>query len=745
MTPKPPPLDVAVVWHMHQPDYRDLATGEARMPWTRLHGLKDYYDMAAVLERFPAVHQTFNLAPSLVAQLEAAARGEFPDPELSLFERPAAKLGPEDRVELLRRFFQVNSETMLAPFPRYRELLERRGRGQGPADLAAVAPTFGEQDLRDLQILFHLAWVDPTIRDADETLATLAAKGRDFSEVDKQRLAERMRAVLGAIVPLHRRLVDRGQIEVSTSPFYHPILPLLCDTNVAREPLPDLRLPTRRFAHPEDAAAHLERAQAFMRERIGRPILGLWPSEGAVSEAILPLVARAGFRWLASDEAILARSLGTHFAGAGEGARARLAALYQPYRLRRPGGVDLAIVFRDHLLSDLIGFVYSRWDPAQAADDLVARLVGLAGQLSGTNGDGRHLVPIILDGENCWEHYAEDGRAFLDRLYGRLSETPALRCVAVAEHLAAHPPKAELPRLAAGSWINHNFRVWIGHDEDNAAWDAVSAARDALVAAAERTDGGARPPADRRAPARQALYAAEGSDWCWWYGDDHHSDHEMEFDALFRGHLLRLYDFIDRPTPSDLTYPIKGRFRVQLPDERPRAFVTPKMDGRVSDYYEWFGAGRYEPGRSGGAMHQAAGLVAEFRYGFDAERLYLRIDPASSIEALCDGAGGGPPSFLLVISEPEPMEVEVRLGPDGRPAATLTRPGARPRPLAGVAADDVIELAVPFSDLVVLPRTELRFRLAVRRDGALVEQWPDRGFLLVEVPSEDFEQEMWQV
>ncbi len=738
-----PPLDVAFIWHMHQPDYRDMDRGEARLPWTRLHGLKDYYDMAAVLERFPAVHQTFNLVPSLVAQLEAAARGEFADQELRLFERPAAQLSPDERIDLLRRFFQANRETMVRPLPRYQELLEKRGRGVGPADLAVVAPLFGEQDLRDLQVLFHLAWIDPTIRDADPDLQALVARGRDFTEADKRRLGDRMRAIFAGIVPLHRRLVEQGRIEVSTTPYYHPILPLLCDTNVAREAVPDIRLPMRRFAHAEDASAQLEKAAAFMQARMGRPVVGLWPPEGSVSEAILPLVARAGFTWLASDEEVLARSLGLQFAAAGEGARVRTTALYKPWRLRRPGSVDLAIVFRDHVLSDLLGFVYSRWDPVSAADDLVARLHGIGEALGDANRDGRHVVSIILDGENAWEHYPDDGRAFFQRLYDRLSEAKDLRAVTVSEHLAAHPAEAEIGRLFSGSWINHNFRVWIGHEEDNAAWDAIGAARDTLVAAAAG-DGGPVPAPDTLADAREALYAAEGSDWTWWYGDDHQSDHDMEFDALFRHHLLRLYRLIGRLAPADLAIPIKGRFRVFVPDERPRAFITPTVDGSVTGYYEWYGAGRFEPGKAGSAMHQAAGMVSEFRYGFDLDALYLRIDPSVSFETLVNGVVPHDPiGFALVFSDPEAMEVEVRLDLSVRPAATLRRAGGQARPLPRVAVREILEVAVPFADLGVTPDTGLRFRLAVRRGPDTVEQWPASGFLEVSVPTEDFENEMW--
>ncbi|HWP35206.1 MAG TPA: glycoside hydrolase family 57 protein, partial [Thermodesulfobacteriota bacterium] len=738
-----PPLHVAVLWHMHQPDYRDRATGQSRLPWVRLHALKDYYDMAALLEHFPAVRQTFNLVPVLLEQLEAAARGEYPDRALLLFERPAAALTAEERTELVETFFQANPRTMIEPLPRYRELFERRSRARTAAELATGPEALSEQELRDLQVLFHLAWTDPLLRETDDLLRALVAKGRDYTEEDKRRLKERMRAVLAAIVPLYRRLADRGQIELTTSPYYHPILPLLCDTAAAREALPDIRLPAVRFAHPEDAAAQLARAVAFMRERFGRPPAGLWPSEGAVSEAILPLVAQAGFRWLATDEGILARSLGLAFGAGREGEEARLAALYRPYRLRRPGGVDLAIVFRDQVLSDLIGFVYARWDPVAAADDLVARLTALRTALAARGGEGPHLVTIALDGENAWEHYPDDGREFLARLYTRLSEEPGLRSVTVGEHLAAHPPERELPRLFAGSWINHNFRIWIGHEEDNAAWEALAAARQALVAAAEAPVA----PLERLAEAWEALYAAEGSDWTWWYGDDHHSAQAPVFDALFRAHLSRVYTLIGRPVPADLTVPIKGRFRQEAAEAGPRAFIAPVIDGRISGYYEWYGAACFEPGRRGGAMHAARGVVAALRYGFDPERLYVRIDPGATLDSLVGEAGRSPASaalgFALVVTDPRPMAVEIRCRGRGEATAWLQRADGTTQPLPAVAADDVVELAVPFAELGLRPEEPVRFRLVVRRGEAVVEEWPDTGTFRFDVPTEDFEARMW--
>ncbi|MBI4716130.1 MAG: glycoside hydrolase, partial [Nitrospirae bacterium] len=395
------PLHIAFVWHMHQPYYKDVVTGKFILPWVRLHGIKDYYDMAAILEDYPAVHQTFNLVPSLMEQIQDYLRG-VKDEYQEMTLKPAADLTPTERIFVLRNFFALNWDQMVFPHPRYRDLLEKRGHDGSEKAMERAARRFSTQDLLDLQVWFNLSWFDPLFKDGDPLLRELIRKGTDFTEEEKTAVMEKQLEVLGMILPEYRKLAERGQIEVTASPYYHPILPLLCDTQIARVALPGLPLPKQRFRQPDDARTQIQKAVAFHKSVFGVLPAGMWPSEGSVSEEILPMLTEAGIRWIATDEEILARSLDVHFhRGLGEGG-AVPEPLYHPYLLERDNR-SLAIIFRDHQLSDLIGFVYSKWDPVKAAEDLIGRLHRIRTDLSGHSDPP--LVSIILDGENAWEYY----------------------------------------------------------------------------------------------------------------------------------------------------------------------------------------------------------------------------------------------------------------------------------------------------------------------------------------------------
>src|SRR2546422_5473151 len=366
---------VAILWHMHQPFYEDLVTGEHVLPWVRLHALKDYYGMAAILREFPDVKMTFNLVPSLLVQLEAFAENRARDRYLDLSLKPAANLDEQDIDFILENFFHAQRQRMIDVYPRYAELLARRG-GALPAavEARALARRFDTADLRDLQVWHKLAWIDPDYLARDERVRALVAKDRHFTEEDKARLREVELELLNKIVPEYRAAAARGQIELSTSPFYHPILPLLCDTDIYLRTHPDSRMPRQRFVHPEDAAEQLARAIAFHERLFGAPPTGLWPSEGSVSDDMVPLAVGAGFRWMAADELILARTLGTSFGRDVHGQLDRAEQLYRPYAIAA-GGARIACLFRDHELSDLIGFTYAGWASDAAAEDFVRRLV----------------------------------------------------------------------------------------------------------------------------------------------------------------------------------------------------------------------------------------------------------------------------------------------------------------------------------------------------------------------------------
>jgi alpha-amylase/alpha-mannosidase (GH57 family) len=349
---------VAILWHMHQPFYEDLVTREHIMPWVRLHALKDYYGMVALLREFPSIRATFNLVPSLLVQLEAFAADRARDRYLELGLKPAEQLTVADAEFIVANFFHAQRQRMIDVYPRYAELLERR----------ASAARFTIDQLRDLQVWQKLAWIDPFYLSGDERVRRLVSKGRGFDEEDKTLLRTVELELLNRVIPEYRDAATRGQIEIATSPFYHPILPLLCDTDVYHRTHPGSPLPRRRFHHPEDAEAQLVRAADCHERLFGRRPVGLWPSEGSVSDAMVPLVSRAGFSWMATDEQILARSLGLTFSRDPYGHVEQPELLYRPYTVQ-VGGSSVSCVFRDHVLSDRIGFVYAGWAPDAAADD----------------------------------------------------------------------------------------------------------------------------------------------------------------------------------------------------------------------------------------------------------------------------------------------------------------------------------------------------------------------------------------
>jgi alpha-amylase/alpha-mannosidase (GH57 family) len=489
---------------MHQPFYQDLATGEHILPWVRLHALKDYWGMVALLREFPEVRVTFNLVPSLLVQLEAFARDEARDRHLEIGLKAADKLTAEERAYCIESFFHAHAPRMIAPHPRYAELLARREANGRGLSARALAAQFSTDDLRDLQVWHKLVWIDQFYFEGDSRVQALVSKGRGFTEQDKALLRAIELELLAKVIPEYRAAAERGQVELSTSPFYHPILPLLCDTDIYRRTHPDSRLPREPFRHPEDAAEQLQRAVAYHERVFGRRPDGVWPSEGSVSDAVVPLITRAGFRWLATDEEILARSLGRAITRDGGGQVEQPDVLYRPY-LAGAGAGTVACGFRDHALSDLIGFTYGGWDANAAADDFIRRLVDAGSRYRERTGSEEATIFVILDGENAWEHYDRQGRPFLRALYGRLASHPELRTVTMAE--ACGEARERLPSLFPGSWINGDFYIWIGHPDDHRAWGQLVDARRALDAAPAGLPGTAL------SRAREEMLIAEGSDW----------------------------------------------------------------------------------------------------------------------------------------------------------------------------------------------------------------------------------------
>jgi alpha-amylase/alpha-mannosidase (GH57 family) len=726
------PIAVAFLWHQHQPYYPDDVAGENPMPWVRLHGVKDYYGMALHLLEFPEMACTINLVPSLVLQLLAYAERNASDRFLDVSRIPADGLSEDDCLFLLDHFFMANPDTMIRPFPRYAELHQRRAQGRNSAREALRR--FSERDFRDLQVWFNLAWIHPLAFEGDEDLRLLLARGRHFTEADKQCVLDKHFEILRQVLPLHRQLAERGQVELTTTPFFHPILPLLLDKKLAREALPDLKLPHYTGGYPEDAAVHVRRAVAYHTQIFCKAPQGMWPAEGSVCQAMLPLLAQHGIRWLATDEEVLSATTQGFVSRDHRGHARNPDRMYRAYRVKE-GNHELGIVFRDHGLSDLIGFHYQRGNALDNADDFVHRLRSI-GQAAGEAG-GPALVSVILDGENCWEHYPGGGVAFLRGLYERCSRAKDIKPVSIGAFLERHPPRDTLPRLFAGSWINHNFAIWVGHEEDNTAWDALHRAREFLKQ--REKQGGVDAAAVRQA--WEELYIAEGSDWFWWYGDDHSSAQDALFDYLFRKHLQNVYVLLGEQPPADLARPISRRSHRAI-YTLPRSFLDVKIDGR-STFFEWLTAGRYTCQNERGTMAMAAhGPIKEVFFGFNVSALFVRVDGERSARRVLSDFDALRVGFV----EPAGWQVVVRQ-PCRPEQAVELRHGDKIQPAAGVevAIDQIAELAIPFARLGLKVGESLQFFVDLLDGQQSIDRAPREGAISLLVPSADFEQIMWDV
>ena len=536
------PLDVVLCWHMHQPQYKRASTSTFQLPWTYLHALKDYSDMAWHLEQNRDARAVVNLTPVLLDQLddyaEQFANGRYHDPMLQALDDPSS-VSDNDLVGLIEACFRANADRIIRRHPPYQRLRD----AYDSAKAGGFNDYLSRRFLADVSVWYHLAWLGESIARADPRAQWLRDKGEDFSAADRHQLMGLMGEIVQGIVPRYAALASGGRIELSTSPYSHPILPLLIDFDAARESIPDAVLPAAR-TYPggaERAVAQVRAAIASHASRFGKPPAGCWPSEGAVSKAALAMLAGNGFAWTASCETVLMRTL----AASGAPATPRSEFLYQPY-LADGGGRSIATFFRDVRLSDLIGFRYADWH----ADDAVANLVGeIDGIAHAVEGHEAPVVSIILDGENAWEHYPENGFYFLSGLYRALSAHPGLRLTTFSEHLSRSAPPVRLDSLVAGSWVYGTLSTWIGESAKNRAWDllaAVKSAFDAAVASGSLSG-------DRLAAAEAQLKVCEGSDWFWWFGDDNPADTVRDYDRLYRDELWDLYALVGADAPGEVT------------------------------------------------------------------------------------------------------------------------------------------------------------------------------------------------
>ena len=730
-------IRLCFLWHMHQPYYTDPVSGSASMPWVRLHATKAYFDMAFLMGKFPDVYATFNFTPSLLLQLEELSSGTTVDLFGEYAARPASDLTAQEKAFLIRHFFSANWATMVRPFPRYHELLVKRGTDVHGLDLDKLARQFTAQDFLDLQVWHNLAWFGFGALSRYPKLAALRQKNRYFTEDDKRDVLDLQRSVIREIVPMYRALAERGQIELTTTPFYHPILPLIIDTEFTRRARPDLPLPAR-FRAPADAEAQVARAIDYHTKTFGRPPAGLWPAEGSVCPEMIPLLRKASLRWCATDEGVLARSF--HLAGRHWN---RSQDLYRPYVVEA-GGQAVTMVFRDRELSDNFGFVYHKTASDSAAEDVVRRVRDIAMQIAGDQA----ILPIILDGENPWEHYHDGGERFLSSLYRafggkglQVGEGIRVAMSTVNAALDAVPATQHLHQLHSGSWINQDFKIWIGHSEDNRGWDLLQHTRNRLAEVSPTL------PPEQAAAAWEELYAAEGSDWFWWYGDDFDTDYKQEFDRLFRTHLRNAWARAGLAPPEILNQTLIERRSPPQSDlvHFPVRLLAPEIDGLQTTFFEWRGAGAINPNPPLGAMWKAEGIFTAILFGSSRDTLYLRLDldeqAASGDAELAVEIHLGSGDRLYKVTFPLNSSRSTDVG-----FSCTTAAEAHPARFSGtMRRDAIIELAVPYKDIRVEVGQELRLAIVVLDHHLEVARYPHHSPVTVTRPGDDFEATMWRV
>ncbi len=592
-------LYLSFLWHMHQPYYRDDLEGKTLMPWVFLHGIKDYHEIPWYLSRYPELKATFNLVPSLLDQLQQYIDGSANDMLLEILRKDVSALAGDD-VEVLNRYlFLANEKHMITPLPRYNQLFRKfQNSEDGLGEFSAA-------EILDTQVLFLLSWCGNYLRRNSEFIASMIAKGREYSHADKMVLLDTLAQFLKEIVPLYKQMAKSGQIALSTTPYYHPILPLLLNRQSAREARADAAMPKYEHELENFAKKQVQDAVDYFKTRFGKAPSGFWPSEGSVSMKTAHLLQENGIKWCCSDEDILFKTLGS----------SKRKNLYCNYELQLPrGGIDIR--FRDRRLSDMIGFEFSNQEPRQAVKHFMATLREIY-----ESSEENPLVNVILDGENAWEFYPQNAEQFFSLLYEELQQTPWLETVTMDEiHDDPAVDTREITKLASGSWINGNFDIWIGHEEKNRAWELIDMTYDSYLKHKDTLEETVREQIERE------LMIAMGSDWFWWYGDDHYTTLKGEFDLLFRKHLVNVYKLMKKELPQAIATPVLREKPVNSFHSKPKSFITPNIDGRITNYFDWLDAGKIDLKKEFSAMDSKQNIVSMLRYGYDGEFFYLLFE-----------------------------------------------------------------------------------------------------------------------
>ncbi len=722
---------IVFLWHMHQPYYKDAGKDIYLMPWVRLHSLKGYYDMPLVMEKFK-IKGVLNVVPSLIEQIIDYTENNASDPWLDHTVYDPNEMDEDKKGFLVKNFFMLHWDRLVKTSPRYYELLKKRIRYEKKLNWNEMGILFTADELFDLQVLFNLKWFGFMAREKYPELKALDQKDRNFTKEDKEVVLETMKKVMGEIVPLYKRLSEEGSLELSFTPFYHPILPLVIDSDISSRssgaPLPS------KFTYPEDALWHISEGKKYCENLWGHTVDGMWPSEGSVSPEIIPLAVQSGVKWIASDEGVLMNSLGTSD---------KSTVLYRPYRLKSGEGSHVAGFFRDKYLSDLLGFSFSRMEPRKAVDIFMHYVRSVNHNLP--QGHPDPVVSVILDGENAWESYPENGKLFLEEFFGRLVDNPDVEATTFSKVLESEDVELMQPisRIFSGSWINSNYEIWIGNEEDNTAWEYLKRVRDFYEKYKAEND--VDPQVDK--DVMLSLYRAEGSDWFWWYGPQFSTENDWLFDRLFRRHLRRVYYLLGEEYPSFLDIPISASSGVSV-NIQPANLINPSISGKNESYYEWSGAGVYENiKRSGEAMYNSIRMVDMLFYGFDRNALFFKLQlvgPLSFYEHRKYTLKGfitndNDLDFSLPVIKMPPTDFSVRSNNEEGFLMEIVGAGS-------AAFDEILEMKIDSFKAGLKPgeRIGVYFKI-ISSDGIELERVPSTGSIELLIPDEKTLYTFWDV
>ncbi|UCN00807.1 glycoside hydrolase [Sulfurimonas sp. SWIR-19] len=583
-------MNVSFMWHMHQPDYRN-EEGIMQMPWVFLHAVKDYYDMPWMLSRYQNIHATFNITAPLIQQLKLYYKNpEQSDKFLSLWLKNPSSLKSQERQWLIKICKSSQFETMVKGLPRYEELYRK--------------DALDDDEFLDLEILFLLSWCGNYLQKNNLHVKRLLQKERNYTNEDKAELLEELSKFTAGIWAFYKELYDAKRITISTTPFYHPILPLLLDMQNAKRANNQTQIPPNYEKLEEDARLHVQQAKDLFFDTFGYTTDVFWPAEGAVDEQSVKLLKSLGVHFIATDEEILYKSLNTKNKNL----------IYTPYNHN-----NMLIGFRDHKLSDLIGFEYRYKEAGEAAENFMSALESVQ------NINDNATVFVILDGENAWEFYKNNGFDFFEALYTSLEK--ASWCTTLTTDEVKSLPSRKLSKLAPGSWINASFDTWVGEYEKTRAWELLFLAKKDYEHHKERLDE------DIKVKIREYFLKAECSDWFWWYGSDHYTNFALEFDAIFRRYLINIYKLIGISVPNDLYIPISKNQSSTKFWIKPQSKITPNIDGKRDSFFEWMGCGVIDESKVFSTMQSNTGPVKKIYYGQDDTKLYFAFEGA--VENLC--------------------------------------------------------------------------------------------------------------